>query len=351
MRNAAARRLLRAAVFADPGHPLAAMAYLELGNDEASLGKLDEAVQWYERLVSETERAPQISLAFFNLGLVQRARKDYGAARRAFYRVVDRDPAHELACRAYVQIGWTHLLEGQLADALFPLRRALGIAPASPSHPEAAVTLATALLLNGDAREANTVMASNQEQVNREPWRTTAAFLDALARFRVAVEAKNARLESGDLLAALLAFQKRPALGPHGQLLAGRAFQDLAMTQQMAKVYDKALATATGLVAEEMTFGLAEYHLGEGKKEPALKALQSLAGLQKSKWTLAAKFRLATIAQQDGQFQQCLQVCTALLKEEGGVDRAAVFQLLGSAYEQLGDYPRAARCFAGQLPD
>ena len=94
-----ARQALRQALFAGPDHPLAATAYLELGNDEAVSGKFDEAVSWYQRLLAESSRSPHLSAAYFNLGLVQQARQDFAAAK-AFYRVVDRDPGHELAPRA-----------------------------------------------------------------------------------------------------------------------------------------------------------------------------------------------------------------------------------------------------------
>jgi tetratricopeptide (TPR) repeat protein len=349
--TAAARRALRTAVFADPSHPLGAMACLELGNDEAALGKLDEAVAWYERLLAETERAPQVVAAYFNLGLVQRARKDFAASRKALYRIVDGQPGHELAYRAYVQIGWTYLLEGQPSAAVFPLRRALGIAPAARARAEAALTLAATFLLMGNPREANAVLVSGQPQVHQDSYRTTAAFLDALARFRVAAEGKNSRQEAADLLAALLAFQKTPMLGAHGQLLAGQAYKELGMSQPMAKAYERALPAAFGLVADEMMFGLADCLATEGKREAAQKWFQTLATSPKGQWTLTARYRLAALALQGGQPQQCVQACAQLLQEEGPVDRAAVFQLMGTAYEQLGDFRRAARCFAGQAPN
>ncbi|HYV37904.1 MAG TPA: tetratricopeptide repeat protein [Gemmataceae bacterium] len=351
IRTNAARQALRQAMFAGPEHPLAATAYLELGNDEAVSGKLDEAVSWYERLLAESARSPHLSAAYYNLGLVQRARQNSPAARKAFYRVLDRDPGHELAPRALVQIGWTFLTDGQPLEAIFPLRQAVGMAQAPPADAEAVIALGTAYLLNGNALEANTILSEGRKQINRDPWRITAAFLDALARQRVAATGKKSRMESADLLAALLAFQNRPALASIGQLLAGQAFKELGMPQQMAKVFEDALGSAKGPVAAEMTYCLAEHHWSEGNREPALKLFHTLATSPQGKWGQAARMRLASVALEGGQPQQCLQACTALLHETEGVDRPAVLRLMGSAYEQLGDFQKAAQCYAGQAPD
>ena len=351
LRTTAARQALRAAVFGDPGHPLAAMTYLQLGNDEASLGRFDEAVTWYERLISETGRSGHSSAAYFNLGLVQRARKDHVAARKAFYRVADRSPGHDLAPRAFVQIGWTFMMDGQPLEAIFPLSQALATAPAGPARSEAVIALAAAHLLNGNPCEANAALLAGREHLNAEPWRTTAAFLDALARFRVVAGTKTTRMDATDLLASILPFQDRPALGAIGRLLVGQAYKDLGMGQEMAKVYEDALSTTAGPIGEEMCFGLADHRFREGKQESALKLFNSLAVLQQGKWVCAARLRLAAIALQEGHAQECLSACNTLLPMQSATDRSAVFQLIGAAYEQLGDYQKAARCYAGQMPD
>jgi tetratricopeptide (TPR) repeat protein len=351
LRTTAARQALRAAVFGDPGHPLATMTYLQLGNDEASLGRLDEAVTWYERLIAETGRSPHVCAAYFNLGLVQRARKDHVAARKAFYRVADRSPGHELAPRAFVQIGWTFMMDGQPLEAIFPLSQAMATAPAGPARSEAIIALGAAHLINGNPREANAALLAGREHLGTEPWRTTAAFLDALARFRVAAGTKSTRMDATDLLSAILPFQDRPALGALGRLLVGQAYKELGMGREMAKIYEDTLDTAAGPIAEEMSFSLADYLYREGKQESALKLFNSLAGLQQGKWVCAARLRLAAIALQEGRAQECLIACSTLLPMGSAADRSAVFQLMGAAYEQLGDYQKASRCYAGQMPD
>jgi tetratricopeptide (TPR) repeat protein len=350
-RRSAARRALRAAVFAAPEHPLAVVAHLELGNDEAAAGRLDEALAWYDRLVAEAARSPHLSAAFYNLGLIQKARADYPAARKAFYRVVDRSPGHELAPRALLQVGWTYLLEGQSAQALVPLRRALAQAPAGPAHPEALLAVAATLLLNGNPGEVNLLLNEHRELLAQDPWKVTASFVDALARYRVAVAAKHSRLEAADLLSAVLALPRQNKLGQFGFLLAGQACKEMGMPREMAKLYREALPRAVGAAAEEMHFELAEYLLAEGQGEPAVKMLNELAVMPNGRWSRAARLRLARVAVDEGKGQQAVEQGRALLKDAPAAEQTALLLLLGSAYEQVGDFQRAARCYAGQVPD
>ncbi len=345
------RQALRKALLADAGHPLAAAAYLRLGNDEAVAGKWNEAIAWYDRLINEAPRSGNVTTAYFNLGLVQRARKDHAEARKDFYRVVDRNPGHELATQALVQIGLTLMTEGQPLEALLPLRRALTTAPASTGRAEALLAISAACLLAGNPQEANKLLTANRQYVSNEPWRTTAAFLDGLARFRVAAASKKSSAESAELVATLLAFQNHAALGCVGRLLAGQAYQELGLPQQMAKIYEDAQTTAAGSVSEEMRYRLAEHLWSQGKREPALSLLRELAVLPQSKWPCAVRLRLAGIALEVGNAQECVRGCNALLTEGAGAERSAVLRLLGAAYEHTGDYDKAARCYAGKLPE
>ena len=100
-----------------------------------------------------------------------------------------------------------------------------------------------------------------------------------------------------------------------------------------------------------MSYALAEHYWQEEKREPAIKLFRSVAALQQGRWVCAARLRLAAIALQDGNAQECLSACTALLPVGAGAEKAAVFQLMGAAYEQLGEYQKAARCYSGQVPD
>jgi tetratricopeptide (TPR) repeat protein len=345
-----ARRCLRDAVLAHPEHPLAGAAYLELGNDEAMRQAFPEAAGWYERLLRQNKRSSLTTAAFFNLGLVHIAQKNYELARKYLFRVVDGSPGHELAPRAYFQIGWTYLLQGSPAEAVDPLQRAVATAGDAPMRPKAALLLAAAHLSNASPKNANESLVANREAVNREPNRAIAAFLDGLARYRVAVERKQSRVQSAELLAALMAFPEQNPLGCVGQLLRGHAFRELGMSDQMAKIYEEAVGHCSGAVADEMNYHLAHYFCDTGKRPAGAALLRALASKAAGKWSAAAQLRLAAISLEEGRPQECLLFCEPLLTLEPPSDRLALLKLMGQAHEALGNYEQAAQCYAGQLP-
>ena len=283
-RTMMAKRSLRAAILAYPGHALTPAAYLNCGNLEFASGSLNDALGWYERLVRELPQSPVVVEANYNRGLTYQLLKDLAPARSSFYQVVDRAPGHELAPLAYLRIGRMSLNEGDPEHAVPPLRRALSLAPGSAGEPAAAVALATAYLLTDNPRAANAVLVEHRESVGQEPYRRVAAFLDALARFRAVPDPNEARREASTLLAAALSAREDPLLDPSGRLLLGHAFQEIGLSEQMATIYEKALRNARGPLAAEMSYTLAQSLYLAENREPALQLFTSLAATDNDKW-------------------------------------------------------------------
>jgi tetratricopeptide (TPR) repeat protein len=350
-RIALAKRALRDAVLAYPAHPLTPAAYLELGNLEVASSRLKEARAWYERLIKESPRSPMLTEAYYNLGLTQRRLGDSTGARNALYRVVDRAPGHELAPLAYLRIGQLYLEESEPELAIVPLRRAISSSVGSPTQPAATVALGVAYLLTENPRAANAILLENRLVIGQPPYRAVAAFLDALARYRGTVAARQVQREASGLLAALLAVREDPLLGPAGKLLVGQAYRDLGMGEQMVAFYENALRELRGPLAAEMTFILAEALYTADRREAALQLFASLASKETTKWVPRALLRLAEITLQEKRPQDCLTWCRKLLQQPGAADATLILKLMGKAYEQLGDHRRAARCYMGQLPD
>ncbi len=350
-RSALAKRALRDAVLAYPGHSLTPAAYLELGNLEVASARWTEAVAWYERLLKEWPRSPVLTEAYYNLGLAQRWLGDARAARNTFYRVADRAPGHELAPLAYFRIGQLHLEDGETELAILPLRRGVSSSAGSPTQPAAALALAEAYLLTDNPRAAGAVLLENRAVVSLPPYRAVAAFLDALARHRGTADRRQAQREAGGLLGAVLAVQDDTALGPAGKLLVGQAYRDLGMAEQMSVFYEHALRGLRGPLAAEMSYILAESLYTADRRDAALQRFAALAGNEKSQWGPRALLRLAEITLQEKRPQDCLTWCRKLLQQPGATDAATILKLMGKAYEQLGDHPRATRCYMGQLPD
>ncbi len=352
-----ARRALREAVLTYQRHPLTPAAYLELGDLEALAGRLDEALAWYGRLVREWPRSQLWIEAQYNHGLLLSRRGDRSAARQAFYRVVDRAPAHELTPLAYLRIGRLYLEEGDPQQALSPLRHALRSGPGSLAHAAAAITLAAAYLLTDNPRAANTILLQHRELVSQEYYRNAAAFLDTLARFRAVTDRRQRQREASDLLAALLTVRGDPLLGPTGLVLMGQAYRELGMQEEMVRVYEKALPDLRGPLASELSLSLAEAWYGRGnsaptadKREAAVNLYKKLAAGGPASEARRARLRLAEIALQEKKPQDCLKSCRELLQEKFGADVPAVLRLMADAYEQTGDRDKAIRCLSGQLP-
>jgi tetratricopeptide (TPR) repeat protein len=348
-RATVARRTLQETVLMHPGHALAAPAYLLLGNAEAATGKFPEAVAWYERLLRDFPRCPVVPEAAYNLGLARDHLGKSAAARRAFYRGVDQAPAGPLAPLAYLQVGHTYLEEGQPREALVPLKHAL--APGSSAEPAAVVALAAAHLLAGAPSAAHALLVARRQRVGGEPYRQVAAFLDALARFRmVSAQKISSRGEAGELLAALLEVPGQKLLGPSGTLLAGQAYIELGMSDQAALLFEKARALARGPVAAEMTFRLADIWYAGDRRARARDLFAALAADGNSRWALQARLKLAVVALAENRPRECIQACQALVN--GHAENAGdALQLMGAAFERLGEHSRAAACFAGRLPE
>ncbi len=344
-----ARRALREAAAADPEHDLAATAYLALGNLEAEAGQLRAAAAWYEQLIRDQPQSPLRVEAHYNLGLVEQGLGHPEAARKAFYRVVDEGPAHALAAQAYLAVGRSWLEEGRPDQAVSPLRRGLAVGSGSPVQPAIIVHLAASYLWAGNPRAANALLVAHPAQVNQPPYRQTATFLDALSRFEAAGDRRQTR-HANDLLAAVLSVPQPADLGSLGALLVGRAYQELGLIDPMTAVYEKALPQARGPVAEEMSYALAEGRWSAGQTDEAKKLLLALATRGDGRWSRAAKLRLAQLTLQDNRPEEALWWCRQLLPAQPPEQLPALLQLMGRAFERLGDYEQAARCFRGDKP-
>jgi tetratricopeptide (TPR) repeat protein len=350
-RTATAQRALNNAVATNPGHFLSAAAYLELGNLEARAGRLDEAAAKYERIQRDLPRSPLQVEGGYNLGMVRNRQGQTAAARTAFYFVVDRSPNHELAPLAYLQIGRTYLLEGDADRAVTPLRRALAAGPKSSTHAAAALTLAAAYLLKGEPRLANVILGDSRDAISQEPYWPTAVFLDAYSRYLTPGNRRAPAREASDVLAALWGLPQERVLGPVGALLIGRAYRDLGLTDEMVAVYEKARKSAKGPIAAEMAYAVAEDLFARDQRPAAARLYAALVKTETGRWAGPAEMRLAEIALQENRPDDSLKWCRKTLREKQPVDRGALLTLMGQAYEQTGDHLKAARCFAGEVPE
>jgi tetratricopeptide (TPR) repeat protein len=350
VKHDAMKRALRAALLADGNHPWAPAALLELGNAEAVHGKSTKAAIWYERLMRNAPASSQVAPACFNLALLHARNHELALARQTWFRVIDHVPGHELALRAYLHIGQSYLEEENPAEAIVQLRRAQRQAPGSRYRPVATLLLAAAHLQQDEPADARLALAKYRIDVMKEPNRPTAMFLDAYAAYRLAKSAGGGRREASELLDSLWLVVDDNQLGPFGDGLIARAYLDLGFGEQAEQRLRKTLAKTRGPYVPLLEFSLGETLLARERRADAVVIFQKLAA-DPSPHRTKAKFKLAQFDLQDKNYAACEEKCRQIWAEKSFAEPAALLQVWGSALESMGEFTKAASCFAGKAPE
>lgn len=345
-----ARRSSRAALALGGGSTLAPAVYLHIGNLEAAVGNADAALEWYDRLLREKPASPLAVPASFNRGILFLRHGDYAGARQALFRALDLAPGHELAPLALMHIGRTCLEEGDLKSGLTLLRRGKTIAVGAECQPRLTLTLAAGLLLANEPRAAHEVLLQQRSLFKQETIRAAAALLDAMARHRAARAQGPAKMETADLIAALTQGRDPYLLGPIETYLCCQAYRDLGLWNHVVASCAKALPHTQGpmTAALQVTLGDALVHLN--KASEATRLLQQVAEGKDARWAAEARFHLAALDLEGGRASDCATRCAQIWRERPCADVTALMRLWGSAYEQLGEHDKAARCYSGSPP-
>jgi hypothetical protein len=136
-----------------------------------------------------------------------------------------------------------------------------------------------------------------------------------------------------------------------GPLLVGHAYRDLDQSDDMIAVYTRALPGVKGAVAAEMGYEVAEDLYRHEKYQAARKVYLPIAGPGGGKWAALAELKLADIALREKRPKEALETCRRLLGEKQPVKRETVLLLMSRAYEDLGEYRKAAHCLEGKVPE
>jgi tetratricopeptide (TPR) repeat protein len=347
--RALAGRALRAATEADSSHPWAPAAYLELGNWEAMEGKLAEAAAWFERLDRDKPNSPYAAAASFNLAELRVRTQQFVRARQAFLHVIDHSPGHELALRSQIRIGQLYLEEDDVGRALVQFRRAQTLAPRSVYQPLATLLLAAACLQQAWPEQARAVLGQQRPLLQKEPYRVTAAFLDAYAQYRLAKSTNAGRREASELLSTLWRDQDETMLGPVGHCLMAEAYRDLGFQDQAERLLRRVAPQTHGPMVQHLNFLLGDTLLKLNRRDEAAGVFEKLAATP-SPFRRRALWELARLDLEEKHYAECAQKCQELWAKESVSDQTALLQLWGAALEGAGDLDKAAQCFAGQAP-
>ncbi len=70
-----------------------------------------------------------------------------------------------------------------------------------------------------------------------------------------------------------------------------------------------------------------------------------------SPYRAKARLQIAQIKLYDKQFKDCVELCRDLWKDRADLDTPDLLQIWGTALEGMGDFSKAALCYAGKAPE
>jgi len=342
-------RTLDSLIASAPKHQLAGHARFALGRLAQANGDHAQAVKHYSPLVGRTS-SPLAVRAAYNSGVSYYQLGDLPRACEQLTFVVHGAPGHELHTRSTILLGRLLLDSGESREAAFQLQRVAGARIPPEDQARASVFLGMAHLMQDKPREAAEALFEDKPHFEDRSVRNAAAFLTALARYRILTGAPQER-EASFLFRSLVAIESDAEwLGPTGQLLIGRALHELGLSDRMIDLYTRSLEHHVPTnIANEMKFAIAEQRQTEKTPEDARSLWLELSIDGEGVWQNKARLRLAELALAEGRANDCIEACRSLHHADG-IRRTDLLKLLGRAYEHLGNDASAAQCYAGQLP-
>ena len=196
---------------------------------------------------------------------------------------------------------------------------------------------------------AQTALAKDRAQLQKDPYRATAAFLDTYAQYRLAKGNIAGKRAASDLLSTLLRDQDESMLGVVGSYLIAQAYRDVGIWDQAERLLKQALAHCKSPLAPGLEFLLADTFLKHNQRTEAVALLEKLTA-QPNRYRAEAVFLRRQLDLQDKHYQECADKCRELWTEQAVADVPSLLQVWGAALEGTGDFARAAQCFGGKAP-
>ena len=247
-------RTLRTTLSTWPAHELAPVTWISLANLLARRNETDAALSLYSQFLREFPKSPLAATAWFNRSIVEAKGGQYQDALDSMYRVVDGFSGHPLESKVWLQIGRLKLNADELEDSIRPLVRAATTAHDQHVQAEAANTLAQAYILLKKYHAASMVLMDYRDAVRKEPHSRVSAMLGTLARFRVANGVRKEG-EGQRLISSLANLRTSDYEQDSLRLLAGQAWRELGLHEQMASLYRASIeTTADSQLRRRMVF-------------------------------------------------------------------------------------------------
>jgi tetratricopeptide (TPR) repeat protein len=342
------RRTAAMALAAAPEHIWRPGIMIALGNLDFTEGKWKAAGEWYARVLTDMPNRPEGTQAAYNLGLTHLRTGDRAKAREQFMGVVDRDPGGKWAGLAYWWIGRSHLDADEPVPAIRAFEQSIAAAPTAATGPAAALGTCLAYFRQGEYADGLAALKKVKARLREPDLKPTAALLDSFGRYRLAERPKRTG-ESEDLLYAVMNVGDESLLGPAQTYILGLACREFAFGPRMRALFEKAVPEFRGPLAVRMVSHLADDYLEAGDRAKAREWLLVAAAADRGEVGRKARMHLAEMALAMGRPADALGYAREALID--GADKAQALRLMGQAYEAKRDFGRAAKCFAGEVPE
>jgi len=345
------RDFLRDVTLSSPGHYLSHVSYIEAANLELELGRLKQAVNSLEQFERLYKVRDNRDVTYFNLAKALLASGEIEEATEYFYRVIDDNPASELAIPAYVLAGAALLEQGKLDRAPFPLRRALALS----THPRytayAAAKLALVYLIKDNPLAAGQVLQEHREYISNSEVETYCAFLGAYATFLGTPPPLLLPKHRSRLLSSLIQLEAAQLrLGTPERVLVTEAYERLGLSEKAAAYALPAVKKHLPAVyLARLVPPLVRHYRQVGDLPAAWSMLQETSAQLEGPVRTRLLLELARIAYEAQRWNDSIAICLDLMTSTDAKTAKEALLLLGKTFEQLGNYRLAALCYAGRV--
>ena len=117
----------------------------------------------------------------------------------------------------------------------------------------------------------------------------------------------------------------------------------------MIKLYDRVAPTVPGPLGDEMRGHAAEVLMTMGRRTEARQRFDAMLRAGAGAWMIRANLRVAEMDLRDRRPDACLTRIRALLAYPEA-DRKTLLVLMSKAYENKGEFDKAALALGGEIP-
>jgi tetratricopeptide (TPR) repeat protein len=347
-----ALRICQRAVTLFPDAQQTLTTSLCLGNLSFWTGNHADAVGAYREVLRRSQQAGIVTVVSFNEAKAFLFLDQRRAAEESLFRTIDSARGQSLEAVGYTYLGKLFLEAWQLDNATRHLARGLSLARDPETERVAAVTLAAAYLLSGNTQTANQTLHDHRTVLNEEPSLSQAAFLSALARYRVAGTSLDEVQRGRQLANALGSVEPGRFFSDAGILLIAQAYQEIGLTDQQEFMLRSGLESMPpSVMRQEVQMSLARHLQDAVRWREAHQAYQVLVDADAGLRTRQAKIGLAEIAFATKSFDECLRRCYGLVNDTLTTEqKTSILRLMGGVFEAKQMHSEAALCFAGMVP-